>query len=202
MQTAAGVSHQVGEERRLALGQPDGELAASCLPGQQVESDACRLEGRLRSVAGLPEPRPDAGQELVEGERLGDVVGGAEVEALDPVGDLALRRQHDHRQCRLRAPDRCEDLDPVAAGKHPVEDDEVGVGAQGQALPADAVRGDRDPVALRFEPPRQEVGDPRLVLDDQDLHGDDATPTTTVDAAGLTLVPPRVEPPKTNPRRI
>ena len=50
------------------------------------------------------------------------------------------------------------------------------VGAQGEAFAADAVGGDRDAIALRFESPRQEVGDPCLVLDDQDLHGGDAKP--------------------------
>lgn len=38
-----------------------------------------------------------------------------------------------------------------------------------------AVAGHRHLVALCFEPPGQEIGDAPLVLDDQDLHGGDAS---------------------------
>ena len=172
----ARMPDQVGEQHRLALREADGDLPAPGLPGHEVEPDASRLDDRVRALARLAEARPDAGQELVEGERLGDVVGGAEVEPFDPVGDLAPGGQHDHRQRRPRAADRREDVDSVFAGQHPVEDDEVRLGAEGEPLAADPVGGNRDAIALRFEPSHQEVGDPRLVLNDQDLHPGDATP--------------------------
>lgn len=58
---------------------------------------------------------------------------------------------------------------------HSVEDDEVRLGVECEPLAADSVCGSRDAIALRFEPSHQEVGDPRLVLNDQDLHPGDAT---------------------------
>jgi hypothetical protein len=40
--------------------------------------------------------RPDPGHKLTKGERLGEVVVGAEVDGIDPVGDLPCRGQHQH----------------------------------------------------------------------------------------------------------
>ena len=50
-------------------------------------------------------------------------------------------------------------------------------GASASRSPAIAVGGDAHAVALRLEASRQEVGDPCLVLDDQDLHPADASRT-------------------------
>ena len=130
-------------------------------PASSVVAD---VAGRLAEVG--PDPR----RQLLEGERLGHVVGGAPVEALDPVGDLALGGEHDHRQGRLASADRGQNLDPVAPGQHPVEDHQVEAAAERQPLALDAVGGWSDAVALGLETPREEVGDRRLVLDDQDLH--------------------------------
>ena len=87
-----GVAHQVGEQLGLAIGEPHGGAVPARLAGQQVEPDPGSLKGRVGGVVGLAQASPDAGQQLLEGEWLGQVVGGAEVETLDPVGDLGLRR--------------------------------------------------------------------------------------------------------------
>src|SRR5207253_6635560 len=89
----SGVAQQVGQQVGLTLWQPHPQLPAARLPAQQVEAYAACLQGRLRGVVSLPEARADAGKQLLEGKRLGDVVGSAEVESLDPVGDLGFCRQ-------------------------------------------------------------------------------------------------------------
>ena len=78
--------------------------------------------------------RAHAGQQLLDRERLGDVVRGARVEARDLVGDLGAGGEHDHRQRRLDPADLLEDVDPVAAGQHHVEDHEVGIARERAVL--------------------------------------------------------------------
>ena len=67
------------------------------------------------------EQRPDAGQQLVDPERLRLVVVGAQVERLDLVALVLSDRQHDDGRRRPR-PEPPADLEPVDAGKVQVED--------------------------------------------------------------------------------
>jgi hypothetical protein len=63
--------------------------------------------------------RADARDELADAERLGQVVVGAALEAVDLVGLFAPRRQHQDRhvlEVRL-APDRAADGDAVEPGR-------------------------------------------------------------------------------------
>ena len=113
-----------------------------------------------------PHPR----DQLVEGEGLGHVVGRAGLEARDLLGGLIECRQEDHRQGRLRASDRRQDLEPVAAREHPIEHDEVEPLLEGEPLALDAIGGGPHREPLGGEPTLEEVGDSRLVLDHQDLH--------------------------------
>ena len=68
--------------------------------------------------------RPNAGRELVGVERLGDVVVGAEVEALGLVGRRALGRQQDDRDRPLLT-ELAHDLDAVEVGHDDVEENDV-----------------------------------------------------------------------------
>ena len=72
--------------------------------------------------------RLDARQQLLEAERLGDVVVGAEMQALDPVGRRVASREEDDRRRHAVTAEPLDDLDPVDAGHGDVEDDEVGAG--------------------------------------------------------------------------
>ena len=71
----------------------------------------------------------------------------------------------------LAAPDRAQDVEPVAAGQHHVEHHEVQVAFErAGARPSVPVVGDVDRVALRVQPPLHEVRDAALVFDHQDPH--------------------------------
>ena len=87
--------------------------------------DVAELEapGIARGCRRAAQNRPHADRELARRERLRHVVVGAELEADDPVGLLAARRQQDHRQVGARA-DPAAELEPVDAGEHHVEHDE------------------------------------------------------------------------------
>jgi len=64
---------------------------------------------------------PDPGKELGEGERLGQVVAGAVVEAGDDVVGLGQGRQHDYRQGLVVLPDSLDDPRGAELGQEDVE---------------------------------------------------------------------------------
>jgi len=57
-------------------------------------------------------------------ERFDDIVVGSELEPRDDVGELAARREHHDRDLRP-PPHAAADLEPVDAGQHHVEEDQV-----------------------------------------------------------------------------
>ena len=128
------------------------------------------LSAGRRGLRRPPQVRAHASEQLVDGERLGHVVGRAGVQGLDLVVDAVQRGEHDHRERRLDRPDAAQHLDALAPGQQPVEDHEVDVGAHRLALALQAVGADVDLMALGAQRLLQELGDARLVLDQQDAH--------------------------------
>jgi hypothetical protein len=86
------------EEVELLCGQLQQLAGSSHLSGARVELQLVERQGvgpwavRL----GAAEHAPDPCDQLAWGERLRDVVVGAELETDDPVGLLPASRQHDH----------------------------------------------------------------------------------------------------------
>ena len=123
-----------------------------------------------------PQVDAHALEQLVEGERLGDVVDRSCAQG----GDFRLRvragAEHHHGQAGLQCDQLAQDRDPVAARKHHVEQHQRRFLARGARQGAIAI-GDRlDGIALTGEPARHEAGNAALVLDDQDVH-EDQTPS-------------------------
>ena len=99
-QHLARVEQEQLEQRELGARQLDPLLSARDLARARVElevGEAERVAARA-VVAGTTQQRPHARQQLLERERLGQVVVGAGVEPFDPVLDLRARGQHQHRQ--------------------------------------------------------------------------------------------------------
>jgi hypothetical protein len=110
------------------------------------------------------------GSKLADRERLRDVVVGAELEAEHLVELLAARGQHDDRDVALTAKSLA-DLEPVEAGKHDVEHDEVDVVLLELPERLFAVARLDDRVAVPLERIRQKRLDRLLVVDEQDGRG-------------------------------
>ena len=91
------------------------------------ERHAAFVAGRAgRDALAMPaQHRVDARDELARIERLGQVVVGAHLEADDAVDVLALGRQHDDRHGLAGAAQAPADGQPVLAGQHQVEHDQV-----------------------------------------------------------------------------
>ena len=86
---------------------------------------ATRRTSAPSARAGAAEQGPDPGQQLVEGEGLGQVVVGAGVEAGDPVGHLVAGGEHEHRRAVAPLPQQAADGQPVDPRHHHVEHDQV-----------------------------------------------------------------------------
>jgi len=113
------------------------------------------LGGLLGVVAAAAQEAPQAGEELVEGERLDDVVVGAGVEPAHPVADRVACGEHEDGRPYAALPERAARLEPVDAGQHDVEHDCV-VGRRGRH-PEGVLAAPRDVgcVALLAEAPRE-----------------------------------------------
>src|SRR5262249_34865381 len=111
--------------------------------------------------------RPDAGEQLVEVERLDHVVVRAGVEPGDAVLDRVARGQHQDRYVGGAGAQPTADLDAVEPGQHHVEHDQVGQPIARRGERVRSVLGGLDLVALEAEPPSEHRQDPRVVVDDE-----------------------------------
>ena len=130
----------------------------------------------MSSKATMPAPGADAAgaaqhgaharRQLVGVEGLGDVVVGAQVEALGLVARRALGRQQDDRD---RAPltQLAHDLDAVEVGHDDVEQDDVRPDFLGLLERLFAAAGGHDAETLVVKGQRDELRDARLVVGDE-----------------------------------
>jgi hypothetical protein len=134
-------------------------------PGHSgIHADQCLVCHTATTPAA--EDRPDPGEQLLEGERLGQVVVRAGFESLDPIVDVAAGREHQHADIAggSQAP---ADLEPVEAREHPVEDDEVRLPGSREIKPDEAVPGRPHVEPLIAEPHLEELAHGELVVDDE-----------------------------------
>ena len=122
-----------------------------------------------------------AGQQLLEGEWLAQVVVGAAVEAAHPVADRVARREEEHGRGPALAAMALQDLQAVRAGQPPVEDDEVPVAGPQRLAGRVAIGGVRDGEALVRQPVDDRSGETRVVLDDQNPLFHDPSATAVAD---------------------
>ena len=109
-------------------------------------------------------------QHLLEREGLNEVVVGPEVQALDAVADLGGRGEHEDPGWVRPGDERPADLVAVDLGQVAVQDHRVVVDERGPAERRGAVERDVDGPSAPAQAARQGVGQPGLVLGDQDPH--------------------------------
>src|ERR1700737_709429 len=121
---------QVGEQLELASGELDVAAIHNHAPRGTVDgelADDIQLRNRLRFVGvwrGTPHDGIDSSEHLTDGERLGDVVVGPELEPDDLVDLSVFCRDHDDRHPAALA-ERAGEVESAHAGEHEVEQDEV-----------------------------------------------------------------------------
>ena len=119
-------------------------------------------------AAGAAQHGADAGDDLLEAERLGDVVVAADGEALDLVVDRVARRDEDDGQLTALLAQPAGHGEAVHVGEHDVEDAEVGLVVAGDLERLGAARGGGDVEPGVAQGRREELTDVGLVLDDEE----------------------------------
>jgi hypothetical protein len=166
-QHLVGVAAEHLGQGELAGRQVDGAVGDVGSAGAQVEGELAHPEhGRLRCpVAAAAQPHP--GQDLLERERLGDVVVGAALQAGHGVADAVAGGEDDHRDVDPGLAEPPEHGEPVHLGQSDVEDEQVELAAAGVVVGGLPVghRGRGEAVAA--QPLLEEGRDPPLVLGDE-----------------------------------
>ena len=142
-------------------------------PGQAsggVESQVADLDRRGPLALPTADQSPQPGQELGEGEGLGQVVVGAAVEAGDPVLDRSSSGQHQHRRPDAVLSHPPAGLEAVDPRQDHVEHDSVVGGGAGLREGLLAACCDIDRQILLGEATPDQRRHLHLILDHQDLH--------------------------------
>ena len=157
-QVAQDVELLRGERRVLTAGQDPARVE---LDDDVGERDRSGLARGLLAEADL-----DSRDQLLEKVGLGHVIGGAEIEALESRGQIALGRQDDHREVGALA-DLAQHVEAVHLGEHQIQDDAAGLEVDQALAHAGAGRHQLDQPTLFPEATDQVSGDGGIVLDHQ-----------------------------------
>ncbi len=151
-------------ERSSGLAADLGDLADRVVRERAV-LDERRLAGRAAA-----RERAHARLQLLERERLGEIVVGAEVEAAHAVLDAVLRGEDQHRQFAAPAAQALQHFEPAHLRQAEVEDQQVEFEARDRAIGFGAGRHAVHRVARIAQAAQQTVGQNRVVFGDQNPH--------------------------------
>src|SRR5438876_3731410 len=162
---------QVVENAKLAVRQMCGYRTEASLAPRKVEHE----RSGTHDVAVFTLSRPaqlhvDARDELIEGERLAQVVGCAEPEAAQLRRQIRPSRNDHDRQLRARTVQRTQHAQPVEPGQEQIEQHEVVRVALRTLEALAAIASAVDCETLGLQPSREEAEDSRLILDHQNPH--------------------------------
>ncbi|MCY1361660.1 hypothetical protein D9M69_483320 [compost metagenome] len=181
-QRLAAARQQRAQQRRLARRQRQRLAIERKAAGLAVEHQRAALQARVRAAAAAPDQRQQACFQLGDGEGLGQVVVGAEVEAAHAFVERVLRGQDQHRGAVVAPAHRLEHGQPVLAGQAQVEHDRVVFLGLQPCLGLQAVGDVLDHEAALL----QCAGDPAcqfdFILHQQDAH---AGPPSLPDSGGV-----------------
>ena len=165
-----GPPHEELQQGELLDREIELSLAAPGTPRGRIQTEIADLDDG-GALAGYP---PDEGaqprQQLLERERLDEVVVGARIQAVHAILDRVTRRQHEHRAPDPELAQPPADLETVRAGEHDVEHDRVVGSGAGHPERVLAALGDIDRVALLAQAAGNHVRQLRLVFDHQHAH--------------------------------
>ena len=139
---APGVEHEVGEAQHAAL----------------------------LAVARAPQQRAHAREQLLERERLDQVVVRAGVEPAHAVGHRVARGEHQHRRAVAGGAQAAADLEPVDVRHQHVEHQRVGRRGGDRVERRAAVLGQLGAVAVEPQRAVDRLADRGLVVDHEDAH--------------------------------
>ena len=146
-------------------------LGAHQCAGGHVEAHVAHAERRGVNRCGGTRYGTNAREQLLGGKRLGQVIVGAGVQALDLIGHLAFGRKHDDRQALTGGTCALEHLDAIHAGHHDVQDRGVVVVGEQILECRQAVERGVDLVVAMLQNRGKGAGEAGFVLGKHQLHG-------------------------------
>ena len=162
---------QMVEQPELAVREVGCTVPHARLTARDVEDDVPAAQDMLVAErGGAAEPDADPREQLIQRERLRDVVRRPQLEAAELRLHVASRGEDHHRQLRLLSLELAQDLQAVQPRQQQVEHDEVPARARCEVEPFPPVARRDHGVPLGLQPSGEEGLDSRLVLDDQDAH--------------------------------
>ena len=145
----------------------DDDAVASGIEPQLAEREAA-LTVAVRT--GAAQQGTDPRLQLVNVERLDEVVVGARVEAVDPIRDGVAGRQHEHRDPVALATQQATHLKAVDVRQPDVKHDRVGDGARDLAERAGPAVGEPDLVAGELKRTAEHVAQRPVIVDNEKSH--------------------------------
>jgi hypothetical protein len=126
---------------------------------------AAGLVAGHRAAGTTPQACAEADAELVEGERLGQIVVGSSVEAAHAIADVAASGEDDDRDTGATSAEAPKEIQAVEVGQAEVEQDRVGLGCAHSEECFPACDDVLHRIAVGLEALDEEGGDALLVLD-------------------------------------
>src|SRR4051794_29799199 len=127
-QRLAGVAQEALEKRELAGAEVDGLAVDRDAAQRLVERDRAGDELRIRPprTGRASRQRAESGRQLLECERLHEIVVGPRVKTVHAVADGVPRGEHQDRLLAPALADAAGDLEARDVGQTEVEDDRLG----------------------------------------------------------------------------
>ena len=153
--------------------QPQGPLPAGQLKGPRLQPQIPEGDGGVGPgvAAAPPQQGAHAGQQLLRLKGLGEIIVRPAVQSLDPVGQVAAGRQHQHRHGMAPGAQLPQQAEPVHPRQHSVQQDQVIQVRGGVVVAGHAVAADVHGVALPPQQLRQVPGQALFILDHKQPHG-------------------------------
>src|SRR5262249_37933550 len=154
----------------LPRGEPNGTTGPAHDAARRIELDVGIAQHHVVRRGRAPRQRPQAREELIHGERLGEIVVGSSVETVYPVVEPIPGREHQEGSPASTRAVSAADLEPIDIGEPDIENDKI-VRIDGKQSERGRTRlGPIDCPRSLTESPAEKIGQLGLVLDDQDAH--------------------------------
>ncbi len=164
------MTQQILEQLELADRQVEKAIAPDGAPRHKVQLKVGRLQTKDLGWTAPTEQGANAREQFRKRKWLDQIIVGAQIQSEHAVLHAVARGQDENWCLKMALSQRLQDLEPAAAWKHEVQDDQIEGLRIGPEEPVIAGRRDDDLVVLRVQGRAEHLGQFSLVLDDQDTH--------------------------------